>query len=170
MWRSAYISRFVIKISWAFPIWRCRFTRKGIPIKKMRLSHNRLIFITKIPTPGKTVFILRRGPGAWAGGTCAFGCSSLWNNRAGFSLLLIGFLEANLQWRIGDQQLKLEVLLYWPFWVMLSGNRKANINYDSQRNVEENMSNFVVGIVPVDCLTPDRIRTAVSIRNRRCKS
>ena len=37
----------------------------GIPIIKIRLSHDRVIFITEIPIPGKTVSILRRGPGRW---------------------------------------------------------------------------------------------------------
>ena len=30
---------------------------------KIRRSHDRLIFNTEIPIPGKPVFILRRGPG-----------------------------------------------------------------------------------------------------------
>ena len=35
----------------------------GIPTIKIRRSHDRIIFITEIPIPGKTVFILRRDPG-----------------------------------------------------------------------------------------------------------
>ena len=42
---------------------RCRPTSIGIPIWKIRRSRDRLIFNMGIPYPGKTVFILRRGPG-----------------------------------------------------------------------------------------------------------
>ena len=35
----------------------------GIPMLKIRRSHDRLIFNMGIPIPGKKVFILKRGPG-----------------------------------------------------------------------------------------------------------
>ena len=44
---------------------------KGTPIIKIRRSHDLLIFIMEIPIPGKTVFILRRGPG--------FQCPAQWS-------------------------------------------------------------------------------------------
>ena len=40
----------------------CRLTSIGIPIIKIRWSHDCLIFIMEIPIPGRTVFILRWGP------------------------------------------------------------------------------------------------------------
>ena len=44
-------------------IYRYHLTSKGIPITKIRRSDDRLIFIQGIPIHGKTVFILRQGPG-----------------------------------------------------------------------------------------------------------
>ena len=44
-------------------IYRCRLTSIGIPILKIRQSNDHLIFNMEIPIPGKTVFILRQGPG-----------------------------------------------------------------------------------------------------------
>ena len=42
-------------------------TSKGIPIAKIRLSHNSLIFIMEISMLENTVFILRRDPGRLRG-------------------------------------------------------------------------------------------------------
>ena len=41
---------------------RCRLTSLGIPIIKIRLSWDSLIFIMGIPIPVKRVFLLRQGP------------------------------------------------------------------------------------------------------------
>ena len=46
----------------AVSISRCHLTSIGIPMLKIRRSHDRLIFNMGIPIPGKTVFILRQGP------------------------------------------------------------------------------------------------------------
>ena len=43
--------------------WQHILVNIGIPIIKIRWSHDHLIFIMEIPIPGKTVFILRWGPG-----------------------------------------------------------------------------------------------------------
>ena len=47
----------------AVSIQTCRLTSIGIPILKIRRSRDRLIFNMGILYPGKTVFILRQGPG-----------------------------------------------------------------------------------------------------------
>ena len=44
-------------------MYRCHLTSIGIPMLKIRLSWNHLILNMVIPTPGKTVFLLRQGPG-----------------------------------------------------------------------------------------------------------
>ena len=44
-------------------IYRCYLTGIEIPMLKIRRSRDRLIFNMGIPIPGKTVFILRQGPG-----------------------------------------------------------------------------------------------------------
>ena len=44
-------------------IWIFGLTTKGIPIVKIRWSHDHLIFIKQIPIPGKMVFIFRWLPG-----------------------------------------------------------------------------------------------------------
>ena len=44
----------------AVSIWRCRLTSTEIPMIKLISSHDCLIFITGIPIPGKTVFILKQ--------------------------------------------------------------------------------------------------------------
>ena len=55
-----------------YKVVKCRFTSIGIPIIKIRLSHDRLIFIMGIAIPEKTIFILRWDPG------CA--CKWLWTS------------------------------------------------------------------------------------------
>ena len=52
----------VMNVLVAVSISRCHLTSIGIPIIKIRRSHDRLIFIMEIPIPGKTVFMLRLGP------------------------------------------------------------------------------------------------------------
>ena len=47
------IWRFWYKKYGAVSIWRCRLTSIGIPMLKMRQSHDRLIFSMGIPIPGK---------------------------------------------------------------------------------------------------------------------
>ena len=46
----------------AISIYRCILTSIGIPIIKIKQSHDHLIFIMEIFIPGKTVLILRQGP------------------------------------------------------------------------------------------------------------
>ena len=41
-----------------------------IPIMKLRWSEDRLIFVMGIPIPGKTVYILRQGPGCYVLSVC----------------------------------------------------------------------------------------------------
>ena len=47
---------------WVTSIWRCYLSLNRIPIKKIRHSHNHLIFIAGCPILGKTLFILKQGP------------------------------------------------------------------------------------------------------------
>ena len=58
-WSGLYIDAAQGTVS----IYRCHFTNIGIPMLKIRRSPDRLIFNMGIPYLGKTVFILRRGPG-----------------------------------------------------------------------------------------------------------
>ena len=55
---------------WPVSIKRCRLTIVGIPIIKMRWSHNHSILIKGMPIPRKTVFILRQAPGQYLGCWC----------------------------------------------------------------------------------------------------
>ena len=49
-----------------------------------------------------------------------------------------------------------------PFWMTSSGIRKVIRNYDNQRHAEENLSTFVVSIVPADGLAPSGARASAS--------
>ena len=47
----------------AVSIWMCRLTIIGISMWKITWPHDHLVFNMGIPTAGKTVFILKHGPG-----------------------------------------------------------------------------------------------------------
>ena len=79
---------FILKWGWGggggggggVSVQRCHFTSIGIPVFKIRWSRDCLIFNMGILIPGKTVFVLRQGPG---------GCRTVskdWNMASNWSV------------------------------------------------------------------------------------
>ena len=109
-----------------------------IPIIKMKRSHHRLIYVMEIPISGKTVFIIRRGPGIKLSRINSFSVDSL-RKTGSFTFFNVRLGKFVNQHRVaGDKHLPRKLLYYitipWMYALIKTNRRVQAVLYSYHIN------------------------------------